>query len=159
MAAGHSTLKGSKAMLGHASVTRTCYGSMCAVDSTSPVPRAILLILLHSLDQSAVLFTDSRSAYDSLSQTRPSLSGVNRKTALRSSRWLPHHRHLADGLTKAKGNVNSLIEVLTHGSRKQLGEPIRDRKSPETSQRDDDGDIKFHGKESGPECEAFASCP
>eukprot|EP00971_Amphidinium_carterae_P215178 4270893-Amphidinium_carterae.1 len=66
-------------------------------------------------DQSAVLFTDSKSTYDILSQTRPSLSGVDRKAALEARvvmtsllafdgqvRWLPHHRNVADGLTKEK---------------------------------------------------------
>eukprot|EP00971_Amphidinium_carterae_P146727 2907981-Amphidinium_carterae.1 len=141
-------------------------------------------------DQSAVLFTDSKSAYDILSQTRPSLSGVDRKAALEARvvmtsisafdgqiRWLPHHRNIADGLTKEKGNVSPLIDVLSHGvytyypEQRVLAERAAEREitgranpRPKITRgtNADEMEIKINrlkGKENGPECEAIASCP
>eukprot|EP00971_Amphidinium_carterae_P162925 3230604-Amphidinium_carterae.1 len=59
------------------------------------------------------IFTDNKAAYDIIEAEKPTFSGIERKAALEAIavqesvravkgtvRWLPHHRNLADGLTK-----------------------------------------------------------
>eukprot|EP00971_Amphidinium_carterae_P339084 6476693-Amphidinium_carterae.1 len=65
------------------------------------------------------VFTDKKAAYDIVKAEKPTFSGVERKAALEAIavqesiravkgaiRWLPHHRNLADGLTKVHGNIS-----------------------------------------------------
>eukprot|EP00971_Amphidinium_carterae_P119965 2376190-Amphidinium_carterae.1 len=71
------------------------------------------------------IFTDNKAAYDIVEAEKPTFSGIERKAAIEaiavqesiaatrgSLRWLPHHRNLADGLTKVHGNISGLVQAL-----------------------------------------------
>eukprot|EP00971_Amphidinium_carterae_P147531 2923798-Amphidinium_carterae.1 len=71
------------------------------------------------------IFTDNKAAYDIIEAEKPTFSGIERKAALEAIavqesvravkgmvRWLPHHRNLADGLTKVHGNISGLVQAL-----------------------------------------------
>eukprot|EP00971_Amphidinium_carterae_P333951 6468988-Amphidinium_carterae.2 len=154
------------------------HGDARAVDASGIIPS----IYKPEPDQKAIVFTDSKSAYDILSRTKPSLSGVDRKAALEARvvmtslsafngqvRWLPHERNIADGLTKEKGHVGPLIDVLTnkeyiyHPEPTVLAERATERQNTgkanprpkhtrEGPQNDRNGS-RLKGTENGPECE------